>query len=237
MNSVNGEQALDFARTRKAFVDGDRQRGKNQQAIIESIIRKATDKSIITKYSSLLNAIDGKYQTNMSIKKITSIIKMQLAEMPNWTVTSYSLSGKDSKKYTYTYNQLLYVMEPDENSVKEAIQLINNVLSNQQLENSYNDLGGYSNKVTQVQVNNSSTTTNQSTNNKKNDKVKEEKVEISEELEEDENITENGSDQTNNEVDQDVDDNTSDNSSDYDTEDNEVSEDENLDIIIPSPEN
>ena len=129
MNYVNGEQALDFARTRKAFVDGDRQRGKNQQAVIEALIRKATQKSVITKYSSLLSAIDGKYQTNMSTKKITSLIKMQLNDMPKWNITSYSLTGYDAKDYTYTYNQLLYVMQPDEDSVIEAIDLINKVLN------------------------------------------------------------------------------------------------------------
>ena len=101
MNSVNGKQALDFARTRKAFKEGDRQRGKNQQAIIESIVRKVTDKSIITKYNSLLNAIDGKYQTNFGMKKMLSLVKMQLKDMSPWTVTSYSLTGKDSKDYTY----------------------------------------------------------------------------------------------------------------------------------------
>jgi len=163
LNSVNGEQALDFARTRKAFTDGDRQRGKNQQALIEALIRKATDKSIITKYSSLLNAINGKYQTNISMKKITSLIKMQLEDMSPWTITSHSLTGTDANDYTYTYNQLLYVMKPDESSVEEAIKLIDSVLNDEQLENSYNDLGGTSNKVTQVQTN-----TNQTINNKNN---------------------------------------------------------------------
>ena len=152
LNSVNGEQALDFARTRKAFVDGDRQRGKNQQAVIEAIIRKASDKSVITKYNSLLNAIDGKYQTNMSIKKITSLIKTQLQEMPNWVVTSYSLTGTDAKDYTYTYGQLLYVMKPDENNLSEAIELIDQVMLGEKLQTSYTDVDGTSNKVTQVQV-------------------------------------------------------------------------------------
>ena len=152
MNYVNGEQALDFARTRKAFVDGDRQRGKNQQAVIEALIRKATQKSVITKYSSLLSAVDGKYQTNMSTKKITSLIKMQLNHMPKWNVTSYSLTGYDAKDYTYTYNQLLYVMEPDEDSVSEAIALINKLLSGDASESSYENIGGSSSKVTKVYI-------------------------------------------------------------------------------------
>ncbi len=136
-NAVNGKQALDFARTRKAFVDGDRQRGKNQQALIEAIIRKATSKTVLAKYNSLLNAIDGKYQTNMSMKKITSLIKMQLNDMASWNITSYSLTGSDSRNYTYTFNQSLYVMEPKEESINEAMELIKSVLEGKTLEGSY----------------------------------------------------------------------------------------------------
>ncbi len=160
MNKVDGEEALDFVRTRKAFADGDRQRGKNQQALIEALIRKATDKSIITKYNSLLSAIDGKYQTNMSIKKITALIKMQLNDMPKWNVTSYSLSGTDSSNYTYTYNQLLYVMEPDNESVESAKNLINSVLRGNVLDSTYNNISDESNSVKKVnsnQANNNST--------------------------------------------------------------------------------
>lgn len=151
-NSVNGKQALDFARTRKAFADGDRQRGKNQQALIAAMLKKATSKSIITKYNSLLNSVNGKYQTNMSTKKMTSLIKMQLNDMSPWNVTSVSLKGIDSRNYTYTYYQILYVMEPDEDSVNEAIEMIDKVISGETLENSYNDEIATSNKVNQTTV-------------------------------------------------------------------------------------
>ncbi len=193
-NKVNGEQALDFARTRKAFSDGDRQRGKNQQAVIEAIIRKATNKSIITKYNSLLNAIDGKYQTNMSVKKITSLIKKQLNNMSSWTITSYSLSGKDSSNYTYTYNQLLYVMEPDFDSVTEAQELINNVLNNEKLESSYGEVDGSSNKVTKVPT---QPTTQQTTPKEQDSNVKTDKEDkkIPDDIKEEEN--ENNNDEKN----------------------------------------
>lgn len=150
MNSVNGEQALDFARTRKAFKEGDRQRGKNQQALIKAMIDKVIDKSIITKYSSLLDAVNGKYQTNMSVKSLTSLVKSQLKDMSGWNIHSYSLSGNDSMDYTYTYNQLLYVMKPDKDSVTEAITLIDAILKGEKLEDSYTNIGGSSNKVTQA---------------------------------------------------------------------------------------
>ena len=163
LNSVNGEQALDFVRTRKAFTDGDRQRGKNQQALIEAMFRKATDKSIITKYNSLLNAINGKYQTNMSIKKMTSLIKTQLNTMKSWNITSYSLTGSDSSNYTYTYYQLLYVMEPDEESISTAIEMINAVLNGKVLDSSYTEIFGESNSVTKVTTSTKKTTTKKDT--------------------------------------------------------------------------
>lgn len=168
-NFVNGEQALDFARTRKAFATGDRQRGKNQQALIDAIIKKATSKSIITKYNSLLSAIDGKYQTNMGSKKITSLIKMQLNDMTPWNVTSYSLIGYDSSNYTYTYNQKLYVMEPDSDSISEAMDLIEKTLNGEHLDGSYQENTGISSKVTKSYQNTTSSNVKDTTETKETD--------------------------------------------------------------------
>lgn len=139
-NSVDGIQALWFARERKAFLDGDRQRGRNQQALIDAIFRKATSKSVITKYNSLLNGIKGSFVTNMSVDRITALIKMQLSDNAKWTITSTSLDGTDSSNYTYTYsNQLLYVMEPNMDSVEAAKSMIDQVYNGEKLTASYED--------------------------------------------------------------------------------------------------
>ena len=111
-NEVNGEEALSFARERKAFSEGDRQRGMDQQAVIEAVIKKLSNKSILSKYDSLLKSIEGKFQTNMSSKKITSLIKMQLDDMATWDIKSISVNGTDAYGITYSYqSQELYVME------------------------------------------------------------------------------------------------------------------------------
>lgn len=137
-NSVNGVEALWFARERKAFIDGDRQRGKNQQALTDAIFRKATSKSVITKYNSLLNSLNGSFLTNMSVSRMTSLIKKQLSDGSKWTITSTSLNGTDSSNYTYTYsNQLLYVMEPNLDSIDEAKAMIKKVYNNEVLSASY----------------------------------------------------------------------------------------------------
>ena len=145
-NNVNGKQALAFARARHAFIDGDRQRGKNQQAVIEALIRKIASKAIITKYDALLNAVNGKFQTNLETNEITSLAKLQLEKMPTWTVKSISLNGSDSSNYTYTYSAgKLYVMEPNVDSVNEAKITINKVLNNEILDSSYGEVSNIKN--------------------------------------------------------------------------------------------
>lgn len=137
-NKMNGEEALSFARERKAFVEGDRQRGADQQAVIEAVIKKVCSKSILTKYDSLLSSIEGEFQTNMDQKKIKSLIKMQLNDMANWNVTSISLDGSNGKGITYSGgNQELYVMIPDWDTVDEASSTIKAVLDGKKLDESF----------------------------------------------------------------------------------------------------
>ena len=137
-NHVEGKAALAFARERHTFTDGDNQRGKNQQALIEAIFRKCTSSSIITKYNSLLDSLQDSMITDMPMKSMTSLAKMQLRDNASWTITSNSLTGTGSYDYTYTYNfQELYVMVPNEDSVTEAKEKISKVASGEKLESSY----------------------------------------------------------------------------------------------------
>lgn len=131
-NHMNGAMALAYARERKTYTTGDRHRGENQQQVITAILNKVTSSSVlISKYNSILNTLDGSFQTDMSMNEITSFIKYQLDKMPTWNIESISVTGSDSKNYTYSMGTkyLLYVMEPDMTSVNAAKQKINEVLS------------------------------------------------------------------------------------------------------------
>lgn len=222
-NTANGKQALDFVRTRKAFATGDRQRGKNQQALIEAMLRKATSKAIITKYSSLLSSINGKYQTNMSMKKITSLVKMQLNDMSPWNVTSINLSGYDSRNYTYTYYQMLYVMEPDEESVKEAVDAIDKVIEGEVLESSYSGDYNKTSKVSEAKRKPSSAVTNKKPSSAKTNKSPQDNKPQTNTNETNEDIINNQNNEQNEE-------NIS------SSEDNTEIVDENQDILIPGTE-
>lgn len=170
-NKVNGEEALSFARERKAFTGGDNQRGRNQQALLEAMIRKCTSSSIIYKYNSLLNSINGSFITNMNSKRITSLIKMQLSNMKGWNITSNNLTGSDGSEYTYSYSsQKLYVMIPDSDSILEAKELIKEVMDGEELESSYAKDSSDVHSVTKStsQNNNSSNQNTTSNNNTSN---------------------------------------------------------------------
>lgn len=158
-NYVNGEEALSFVRERYAFTEGDRQRIKNQQALIEALYRKCTSKSIITKYNSLLNSISGSFVTNISSDRITSLAKMQLSNNYNWTITTNSLDGTNSSNYTYSIpNQKSYVMEPNETSIEKARKLIEEVINGELLESTYNgDSSNYSTVTKNTSTNDTKT--------------------------------------------------------------------------------
>ena len=130
-NHLNGEQALAFARERKAFKDGDVQRVKNQQKVLKAIIDKATSSTaIITNFSKILDSVSSNVSTNMERKSMNKFVKMQLADMSSWEIESQNLTGHDLyTKGTYTFPTFnLYVMKQDEASVNKVREKINELL-------------------------------------------------------------------------------------------------------------
>ena len=126
---LNGACALAFARERHAYQEGDRHRVQNQQDVLKAILNKAlSSKTLITKYSSILESLGYSFQTSMPSDKIYELVNMQLDSMPSWEIKNYSVNGSDSRNYTYSYSaEKLYVMEPDMKTVEEAKALIKEV--------------------------------------------------------------------------------------------------------------
>ena len=128
-NNVGGKKALSFVRERQAFSEGDRMRVKNQAAMVEALINKAISPSIITKYNSLLKALDGSFITNLDTNDLTEFIKKQIDEASGWEIENISLDGSNGFDYTYSYGGTkLYVMIPDNETVINATSKINEIL-------------------------------------------------------------------------------------------------------------
>lgn len=92
-NHLDGKRALAYSRERKAYLDGDVQRARNQQQVLQAMFKKATSPEIITNYANLLNALIGAFDTNMTTEEITSFIKYQIQAKPNWKFEQFVLKG------------------------------------------------------------------------------------------------------------------------------------------------
>ena len=120
-NTLDSKRTLEFARERYSFEDGDRQRGRNQQKVIEAIIAKMSEPRNLARYESILSTLQSSLQTNMSRNSIASLVKMQLNDMKGWKVESMSVDGAGATRQTYSMGAMpLYVMIPDSASVEIA---------------------------------------------------------------------------------------------------------------------
>lgn len=132
---MNGKQALAFARERKSFAAGDNQRGKNQQAVITAIIKKAMSPAILTNANSLLASVSDSVETNMSKDEMTELIRMQLNDGASWNITSANAVGTGDKQSCFSSgSQLLYVMQPNMSSVSEIKAKMNQVIDGENIQ-------------------------------------------------------------------------------------------------------
>lgn len=122
MNTLNGEEALTFARERHAFSEGDRQRGSNQLEVVKAVFQKAISPAILTQYLSILNSVRNCVDTSIPYDVIADLVRRQLESGAAWSIESFSANGSDSRSATYSMNQNLYVMIPDEETVQQAKQ-------------------------------------------------------------------------------------------------------------------
>ena len=137
INHVDGACALRYARERKSYLSGDRHRGENQQEVIKAVLNKIKkNKLLIFKYPIILNKLKNNFETNIKNDDIKDFIKKDIKYLPKWVIKSYNLNGSDSKNYTYSMGKkrMLYVMEPDYNTVLKAKELINDVLNNKEIK-------------------------------------------------------------------------------------------------------
>ena len=123
-NYVNGIEALAFARERHAFAEGDRQRGKNQMAVITGVINKMMSPAILRNFSDLMEGLEGSFESDIPYDELAGLVRTQLAEGGSWNIVTCSVDGTGTKASTYSMNRQLYVMEPDQATVDHAKELI-----------------------------------------------------------------------------------------------------------------
>lgn len=127
-NHLNGKRALAYSRERKAYLDGDVQRARNQQQVLQAMFKKASSPEIITKYSNILKAVGKAFDTNMTTKEITSFIKYQLQASPSWKFEQYVLKGENTLKVSPELGMEVSAVELYPYSIQTASEKIDAVL-------------------------------------------------------------------------------------------------------------
>lgn len=133
---MDGRTALAFCRERYSLPNGDNDRGKNQQAVLKAILQKVMSPSILINASDLLNSLEGSFQTNMTTSKLMELVNQQMSEGSEWTIQRQAAQGTGDYQMTYSAGgYILYVMWPDEDSVRQntaRIQMFLNAESSEE---------------------------------------------------------------------------------------------------------
>lgn len=133
-NRLNGSEALGFARERYSLAGGDRQRGRNQMEVIRAMVSKLASPSILSNYAGIMASVSDSVVTNMPYDEISDLVKLQINEMPQWDIQQYSVDGTGTMSTTYSMNQMLYVMQPDYNTVNQAKEFFRMIYNDEIIE-------------------------------------------------------------------------------------------------------
>lgn len=117
-NHMDGEMALRYARERHSYAEGDYHRIQNQQEVLIGIINKIISTDTLMNYQTILNKVDGTFDTNMSKDDLLTVIRNQLSNMKGYTIERQYLSGSGMMTYgLYSMpNSKLYTLVPNETS-------------------------------------------------------------------------------------------------------------------------
>ena len=135
VNHLNGHDALEYARERYAYTEGDRQRTKNQQQVLMGIVNEITKPSVIKNYSSIMDAMSNTFSTTMSNEELSSLIKYQINNNLKWKMEQYMVDGTGDTLMCAELGDAASVMVPDQSTVKMAKDKIRAVLAGKSSEN------------------------------------------------------------------------------------------------------
>ena len=129
--TLNGEQALVYARNRKALANGDFGRAQHQQEIVKALINKMKSITDVTKFMEILNTVSNSLDTNLTTKQILSfynvgkdIVKRSLssndADLVN--IQQLYLQGTGQMIYDERAKMVLWDYVPNKSSRKDIIR-------------------------------------------------------------------------------------------------------------------
>lgn len=128
---MDGNEALTFARTRKAFADGDIQRNRNQTAVLKGVADKALSPTILLRYNGVMSAINDCLETDIDASSM-ALLQSRVAGhqgYDGWKIVSFGVIGESSRQRVLWNGQALSVVLKNDTSVDYGQKLLNKTLA------------------------------------------------------------------------------------------------------------
>ena len=131
LQTLNGEQALVYARNRKQLVNGDFGRGLHQQEIVVALLNKMKTITKVTTFMDIIDTISNSLDTNLTTKQILSfynigkdIVKRSASKEDSNLINIQQLYLQGNGQYIYDerMRMVLYDYIPNKDSKKDIVQ-------------------------------------------------------------------------------------------------------------------
>ncbi|WP_314065789.1 LCP family protein [uncultured Vagococcus sp.] len=114
--TLTGEEALAFARTRK--IDNDIKRGERQQMVVQAVLKKAMAVGSIGKYSDVMNSLTNHLWTDMNRDTMMKVAQSGLTN--DFSFESFTFSWM-SFTYSYTGESMVGLHEDSLEYIKHKL--------------------------------------------------------------------------------------------------------------------
>lgn len=132
--TLNGEQALNYARERKTLSNGDYGRNEHQGIIMQAILEKIQTLAEEDNSLTLADSLHENFLTNMDFENLYDIYTS--LDSSSWSFIRYHLGGEASYEGTISMgmNRMLYVCKPFESQVTFTREMVEKVLNGEVIE-------------------------------------------------------------------------------------------------------
>ncbi|MBQ1512220.1 MAG: LCP family protein [Erysipelotrichaceae bacterium] len=118
--TLNGDEALAYVRERYTLPDGDFGRNMHQTLVLNAILDKMMSSAVLMKAERLLRDLQGSFLTNVAVKEMYGLIRMQLGSSAGWQIETVRLTGEVGSAVCASGGARLSVVFPDYDTITEA---------------------------------------------------------------------------------------------------------------------
>lgn len=118
--TLNGDEALAYVRERYTLPDGDFGRNMHQTLVLNAILDKMMSSAVLMKAERLLRDLQGSFLTNVAVKEMYGLIRMQLGSPSPWQIETLRLSGEVGTAVCASGGARLSVVFPEYDTITDA---------------------------------------------------------------------------------------------------------------------